>query len=70
MAVDPDLQKLRPYVTIFINKELKALRNYPPYEYNWDTTTVANGSTPPGSMDTDEGFHLAHESPPDPRERE
>lgn len=43
VKVDSELQRQRPYVTFFINKELKVLRNYPPYEYNWDTTAYANG---------------------------
>lgn len=43
VKVDSELQRQRPYVTFFINKELKVLRNYPPYEYNWDTTTHSNG---------------------------
>lgn len=37
------LHNQRPYVTFFIDKEFKVLRNYPPYEYHWDTTQVANG---------------------------
>lgn len=43
VKVDPDLQRQKPYVTFFINKELKVLRNFPPYEYNWDTTKYVNG---------------------------
>ncbi len=43
VKLDEELQRQRPYVTFFINKELKVLRNYPPYEYNWDTTTYPNG---------------------------
>lgn len=43
VKLDADLQRQRPYVSFFINKELKVLRNYPPYEYNWDTTTYPNG---------------------------
>src|SRR5207244_1393728 len=38
-----DLQRQRPYVTFFVDKELKVLRNFPPYEYNWDTTRINNG---------------------------
>jgi len=41
--VDPQLQRQKPYVTFFVDKELKVLRNFPPYEYNWDTTKVENG---------------------------
>lgn len=43
VAIDPSIQKLKPYVTFFVDKELKVLRNYPPYEYVWDTSKVANG---------------------------
>jgi hypothetical protein len=43
VTLDSDLQKLKPYVTFFVDKELKVLRNYPPYEYVWDTTRVTNG---------------------------
>lgn len=33
----------RPYVSLFINRQFKTLRNFPPYTYIWDTTTVENG---------------------------
>lgn len=39
----PNLQRQKPYVTFFVDRELKVLRNYPPYEYVWDTTRVTNG---------------------------
>ncbi len=32
-----------PYVTFYVDKQFKTLKNYPPYNYSWDTTTVANG---------------------------
>ncbi len=38
-----DVQRQKPYVTFFVDKQLKELRNFPPYEYNWDTTRVPNG---------------------------
>ncbi len=38
-----ELQKEKPYVSFFVDKEFKSLKNYPPYEYNWDTTKVPNG---------------------------
>jgi LysM repeat protein len=41
--LDSDVQRLKPYVTIFVNKDFKALKNYPPYEYSWDTTKLPNG---------------------------
>ncbi|MBS1708632.1 MAG: hypothetical protein JSS65_07920 [Armatimonadetes bacterium] len=31
------------YVSFFINDEFKALKNFPPYSYLWDTTRVPNG---------------------------
>lgn len=31
------------YVSFFINDEFKALKNFPPYNYLWDTTRVPNG---------------------------
>ncbi|MGC8666526.1 MAG: stalk domain-containing protein [Chthonomonadales bacterium] len=43
VSLDPQLQRQKPYVTFFVDKELKVLRNFPPYEYNWDTTKVENG---------------------------
>src|SRR5687768_9751073 len=41
--LDSDIQRLKPYVTIFVNKDFQALKNYPPYEYSWDTTKLPNG---------------------------
>ena len=32
-----------PYVSLFIDKTFKTLRNYAPYEFDWDTTAVTNG---------------------------
>ncbi len=31
------------YVTFFVNGQVRALRNYPPYVYHWDTTAEPNG---------------------------
>jgi len=31
------------YVSFFINDEFKALKNYPPYTYIWDTSRLPNG---------------------------
>lgn len=31
------------YVSFFVNDEFKALKNYPPYTYSFDTTKVTNG---------------------------
>jgi len=44
VSLSSDLLRQKPYVTFFIDKEFKVLRNYPPYEYNWDTTQAADGS--------------------------
>jgi len=32
-----------PYVSLFIDHNFKTLRNFPPYDFAWDTTRVANG---------------------------
>ena len=34
---------LNPYVSIYVDKQFKTLKNYPPYSYTWDTTQVSNG---------------------------
>lgn len=43
LSLDSDMVRLKPYVTFFVDKELKVLRNTPPYEFNWDTTKYSNG---------------------------
>jgi len=43
MSLDSDVMKLKPYVTFFVDKEFKVLRNTPPYEFQWDTTKSVNG---------------------------
>ncbi len=32
-----------PYVSLFIDRAFKTLRNYAPYEFEWDTTAYPNG---------------------------
>jgi hypothetical protein len=32
-----------PYVSLFIDRAFKTLKNYPPYEFEWDTTGYSNG---------------------------
>ncbi len=32
-----------PYVSLFVDRQFKTLRNYAPYEFDWDTTTAPNG---------------------------
>jgi len=34
---------VNPYVTFYVDKQFKTLKNYPPYSYAWDSTTVENG---------------------------
>jgi hypothetical protein len=36
-------EHLNPYVSFFVDRQFKTLKNYPPYSFVWDTTTVANG---------------------------
>ena len=44
IAMDaPSKGGLNPYVTFYVDKQFKTLKNYPPYSYQWDTTGVANG---------------------------
>jgi hypothetical protein len=31
------------YVSFFVNNDFKRMTNFPPYTFNWDTTSVANG---------------------------
>ncbi len=33
----------RPYVSFFVDGQVRTLRNYPPYVYYWDTTRERNG---------------------------
>jgi hypothetical protein len=33
----------RPYVSFFLNGDFTALKNFPPYQYLWDTTQAENG---------------------------
>lgn len=41
LSLKTDLKNI--YVSFFINDEFKALKNFPPYTYMWDTTRMANG---------------------------
>ena len=34
---------INPYVSFYVDKQFKVLKNYPPYTYAWDSTTVPNG---------------------------
>ena len=40
-ATDPSGKD--PYVSLFIDKKFETLRNYAPYEFDWDTTAYPNG---------------------------
>ncbi len=33
-----------PYVSLFVDKTFKTLRNFAPYEFEWDTTAYSNGA--------------------------
>jgi hypothetical protein len=39
----PAKNGVSPYVTFYVDKQFKTLKNYPPYAFTWDTTTVENG---------------------------
>ncbi len=41
--MDSQMLRQKPYVTFFVDKDFQVLRNYPPYEYIWDTTKTNNG---------------------------
>jgi hypothetical protein len=41
LGVNRDFREM--YVSFFINDQWKALKNYPPYSYLWDTTGFTNG---------------------------
>jgi LysM repeat protein len=43
VKLDGELQKQKPYVTFFVDRQLQVLKNFPPYEYVWDSTKVPNG---------------------------
>ncbi len=34
---------INPYVSFYVDDQFKTLKNYAPYSYAWDTTTVENG---------------------------
>jgi hypothetical protein len=40
-ATDPSGKP--PYVSLFVDKTFKTLRNFAPYEFDWDTTGYSNG---------------------------
>jgi hypothetical protein len=39
----PARSGVQPYVSFYIDKQWKTLKNFPPFNYTWDTTTVPNG---------------------------
>lgn len=41
VSLNPSINK--PYVMFFVDKDFKALVNYPPYTYNWDSSHLTNG---------------------------
>lgn len=40
----PDKGGVNPYVTFYVDRQFKTLKNYPPYSFTWDTTEVPNGA--------------------------
>lgn len=43
VGVDIKEANLNPYVSFFVDRQFKTLKNYPPYAFIWDTTSVSNG---------------------------
>ena len=39
----PQRGGVSPYVSFYVDQQWKTLKNFPPYSYTWDTTTVPNG---------------------------
>lgn len=53
----------RAYVSLFIDRQFKTLRNFPPYTYTWDTTTVENGWHLIEALGVDEGRNTHKAAP-------
>ncbi len=43
IQVDFGIQTRERYVSLYVDKEFRSLRNYPPFVFYWDTRTVPNG---------------------------
>ncbi len=41
VAIDPSIKK--PFVSLFIDRQFREMRNVPPYKFSWDTTKEAPG---------------------------
>lgn len=53
----------RVYISLFIDRQFKTLRNFPPYTYTWDTTTVDNGWHLIEALGVDEGRNTYKATP-------
>lgn len=51
------------FVSFFVNKDFKSMRNFPPYSYWWDTTTVPNGWVELEAWSFDQS-HVTYKSSP------
>lgn len=61
LRVNEQLGKV--YVSLFIDRQFKTLRNFPPYTYTWDTTTVDNGWHLIEALGVDEGRNTYKATP-------
>ena len=52
-----------PYVSLFIDKTFKTLRNYAPYEFEWDTTAYPNGYHTIEAYGYNDSPHVGHAKP-------
>jgi len=43
VKVDLDAQLGQSYVSFFVNENFRAMKNFPPYTFSWDTTREPNG---------------------------
>lgn len=61
LRVNEQLGKV--YISLFIDRQFKTLRNFPPYTYTWDTTTVDNGWHLIEALGVDEGRNTYKATP-------
>lgn len=61
LRVNEQLGKV--YVSLFIDRHFKTLRNFPPYTYTWDTTAVDNGWHLIEALGVDEGRNTYKATP-------
>ncbi|MBA3726923.1 MAG: hypothetical protein H0W86_10835 [Armatimonadetes bacterium] len=43
ISVGLGIEMREAYVSFFVDKQFKSLKNYPPFSYHWDTTQESNG---------------------------